>query len=108
MLAPAAAAVETWRWTSELRAAATQSTWRATAGWRGGGGEATRWRVRGRGLLGAEEVAVVERAFFWGAEGGVGFADADEALGSGRVVGMEIGVVGFGEGVEFSRRGGGC
>jgi hypothetical protein len=39
------------------------------------------------------------------AEDGVGFADGDEALGFGGVIGVEVGVVGFGEGVELSVRG---
>ncbi len=60
--------------------------------------------------LGAEEVAIVTGALFGRAEDGVGFAYADEAVGGVWVGGVEVGVVGFGEGVEFLLDfwGGGC
>lgn len=51
---------------------------------------------------GAEEVAVVAGALFGAAEGGVGLADLDEAVGSAAIVGVEVWVVGFGEFVELS------
>ena len=53
-------------------------------------------------MLRAEEVSIVAGAFLSGAEGGVGFADFDEALRGGGVVGVEVRVVGFGEFVELS------
>jgi hypothetical protein len=55
-------------------------------------------------VRGAEEVAVVAGALFGAAEGGVSFADLYEAVGGVGVVGVEVGVVGFGEFVELSVR----
>ncbi len=51
---------------------------------------------------GAEEVTIVAGALFGAAEGCVGFADLDEAVGGVAVVGVQIWVVGFGEFVELS------
>ena len=48
-----------------------------------------------------QEVSVVSSAFSGAAEGGVGFAYLDEALGGAWVGGVEVWVVGFGEGVEL-------
>ena len=53
-------------------------------------------------LLGSKEVAIVARAFLGATEGGVGFADLDEALRGAAVVGVEVWVVRFGEFVELS------
>jgi hypothetical protein len=55
-------------------------------------------------MRGAEEVAVVAGALFGAAEGGVRFADLDEAVRGVGVVGVQVGVVGFGEFVELSVR----
>lgn len=66
------------------------------------GGKTAARVAGGGGWLGAEEVAVVAGFLVRGAEGGVGFGDLDEALGGGRVVGVEVRVVGFGEFVELS------
>ena len=49
------------------------------------------------------EVAVVAGLLFGGTEGGVGLGDFDEALGGFGVVGMEVGMVGFGKAVELPR-----
>lgn len=46
------------------------------------------------------ELPVVEGAFCGCAQDGVGFGDGDEALGGEGVVGVEVRVVRFGEGVE--------
>jgi hypothetical protein len=46
-------------------------------------------------------IAIVPFAFLWIGEDGVGFADLLEFLGVVWGVGVEIGVVGFGEGVEL-------
>jgi hypothetical protein len=58
--------------------------------------------ILGLVLLLGEEVAVVGCAFLGAAEGGVGFADFDELVLCVGVVGVEVWVVGFGEGVELS------
>jgi len=47
-----------------------------------------------------KELGIVLLAFGWGAEDGVCFCDFDEALRGGGVRGVQVWVVGFGEGVE--------
>lgn len=54
-----------------------------------------------RGLA-AEEVTIVTLFLFGRAECRVGFGDFDEALGGRGIVRMEVGMIGFGEGVEGS------
>lgn len=56
----------------------------------------------GCGRGGRDDAAVVFGAFLRRAEDGVGFAYLDEAGGGVGVVGMEVWVVRFGEGVELS------
>ena len=56
----------------------------------------------GVGVRRGEDVAVVARASVGRAECRVGFADADEFLRCVGIVGVEIGVGGFGELVELS------
>lgn len=46
------------------------------------------------------ERPVIFLSFRGGAERGVGVGDGDEAGGGFRIVGITVGVVGFGEGVE--------
>ena len=54
----------------------------------------------GAGVMDAEEVAVVRLTFCGRAEDSVGLGDLDETLGGGRVVGVAVWMVGFGERIE--------
>lgn len=54
-----------------------------------------------RALGRRKEVAVVGLAFLWRTKDGVCFADGHEAFRFGRVVWVQIWVVGFGEFVEL-------
>jgi hypothetical protein len=99
VLTPSSTPVERWWWASELRSSPTETRSGTTACWT---------RSRGIGPLPwlgrwsrAEEVSIVASAFLWRAEDCVCFADSYEALGGVRVIGVEVRVVGFGEGVEL-------
>ena len=91
-----------------MRAASAEAGGGPAAG-AGAGGEgawwcscAACWSAAGSSLGWADDVAVVFLFLLRRAERGVGFGDADEALGGVGVFRVEVGMVGFGEFVELS------
>lgn len=103
LITPPSTPVERRRRPAELRASSTQAARGPAAGMRGGRVAAAGCWAGGGGSTCAVEVTVVAGLLFGGTEGGVGLGDLDEALGGFGVVGMEVGMVGFGKAVELPR-----